>query len=148
MQKIVECVPNFSEGRDQAILKQITNQIASVQGVQVLDVDPGESTNRTVVTFIGSPEAVKEGAFRAAKAASELIDMTRHKGEHARFGALDVCPFVPVAGVTMDECVQIANEVGQRIGDELGIPVYLYENAAKLPERQNLAKIRAGEYEG
>ena len=148
MQKIVECVPNFSEGRDQAILKQITNQIASLQGVQVLDVDPGESTNRTVVTFIGSPEAVKEGAFRAAKAASELIDMTRHKGEHARFGALDVCPFVPVAGVTMDECVQIANEVGQRIGDELGIPVYLYENAAKLPERQNLAKIRAGEYEG
>ena len=121
MQKIVECVPNFSEGRDQAILKQITNQIASVQGVQVLDVDPGESTNRTVVTFIGSPEAVKEGAFRAAKAASELIDMTRHKGEHARFGALDVCPFVPVAGVTMDECVQIANEVGQRRRVQLAI---------------------------
>lgn len=148
MQKIVECVPNFSEGRDKVVLNQITDQIASVQGVQVLDVDPGESTNRTVVTFIGSQEAVKEAAFRAAKAASELIDMTRHKGEHARFGALDVCPFVPVAGVTMEECVQIANEVGKRIGEELAIPVYLYENAATQAERQNLAKVRAGEYEG
>ncbi|MFQ5633292.1 MAG: glutamate formimidoyltransferase, partial [bacterium] len=122
MQKIVECVPNFSEGRDKNLLKQITDQIESVQGIQLLDVDAGESTNRTVVTFIGSPEAIKEAAFRGAKAASELIDMAKHKGAHARMGAMDVCPFVPVAGVTMDDCVQIAREVGQRIGEELGIP--------------------------
>lgn len=148
MQKIVECVPNFSEGRDTNLLKQITDRIESVQGIKLLDVDPGESTNRTVVTFIGDPEAVKEAAFRGAKAASELIDMTKHKGEHARFGALDVCPFAPVAGVTMEDCVAIANEVGKRIGDELKIPIYLYEHAAKRPERSNLAKVRAGEYEG
>lgn len=148
MEKIVECVPNFSEGRDKSIIKQITDQIASVQGIELLDVDSGESTNRTVVTFIGSPEAVKEAAFRGAQAAAALIDMSRHKGEHARFGALDVCPFVPVANVTMEECVQIAREVGKRIGEELQIPVYLYEYAAARPERRNLAKIRAGEYEG
>jgi glutamate formiminotransferase/formiminotetrahydrofolate cyclodeaminase len=148
VQKIVECVPNFSEGRDKNLLKQITDRIESVQGIKLLDVDPGESTNRTVVTFIGSPEAVKEAAFRGAKAASELIDMAKHKGEHARFGALDVCPFVPVAAVTMADCVAIANEVGKRIGEELNIPVYLYEHAAKKPERRNLAKVRAGEYEG
>jgi glutamate formiminotransferase/formiminotetrahydrofolate cyclodeaminase len=147
MKKIVECVPNFSEGRDATIIKQITDQIDSVKGVTLLDVDPGEDTNRTVVTFIGSPEAVKEAAFRAAKKAAELIDMSKHHGSHPRMGALDVCPFVPVAGVTMNDCVAIAKEVGQRIGEELQIPVYLYEYSATRPERKNLAAIRAGEYE-
>ncbi len=148
MPKIVECVPNFSEGRDLAIIKQITDEIEAVQGVQLLDVDPGESTNRTVVTFIGAPEPVKEAAFRAVKKAAELIDMRHHHGEHARFGATDVLPFVPVAGVTMEECAEYARETGKRIGEELGIPVYLYEHAASTPERQNLATVRAGEYEG
>lgn len=148
MEKIVECVPNFSEGRDKQVIKQITDAIESVQGVRLLDVDPGESTNRTVVTFIGPPEAVAEAAFRAAKKAAELIDMSRHHGEHPRMGATDVIPFVPVAGVTMDECVQLAHQVGRRIGEELGIPVYLYEHAATRPERRNLATTRAGEYEG
>ncbi|KAA3620482.1 MAG: glutamate formimidoyltransferase [Calditrichaeota bacterium] len=148
MKKIIECVPNFSEGRNLAVIQEITDTIESVQGIQLLDVDPGESTNRTVVTFIGEPEPVKEAAFRAVKKASELIDMTKHSGEHARFGATDVCPFIPVAGATMKDCVAIAREVGQRIGDELAIPVYLYENAASVPERQNLAKVRSGEYEG
>lgn len=148
MQKIVECVPNFSEGRDRNLIKQITDQIESVQGVELLDVDPGASTNRTVVTFVGAPEAVAEAAFRAARKAADLIDMRHHHGEHARFGALDVCPFVPVAGVTMDDCVQLAHAVSKRIGDELGIPVYLYEAAATVPERRNLAAVRAGEYEG
>ncbi len=148
MPKIVECVPNFSEGRDLAIIKQITDEIEAVQGVQLLDVDPGESTNRTVVTFIGAPEPVKEAAFRAVKKAAELIDMRHHHGEHARFGATDVLPFVPVAGVTMEECADYARETGKRIGEELGIPVYLYEHAASTPERQNLATVRAGEYEG
>ncbi len=148
MPKIVECVPNFSEGRDLAIIKQITDEIEAVQEVQLLDVDPGESTNRTVVTFIGAPEPVKEAAFRAVKKAAELIDMRHHHGEHARFGATDVLPFVPVAGVTMEECAIYARETGKRIGEELGIPVYLYEHAASTPERQNLATVRAGEYEG
>ncbi|HHL73496.1 MAG TPA: glutamate formimidoyltransferase [Bacteroidetes bacterium] len=148
MPKIVECVPNFSEGRDLAIIKQITDEIEAVQGVQLLDVDPGESTNRTVVTFIGAPEPVKEAAFRAVKKAAELIDMRHHHGEHARFGATDVLPFVPVAGVTMEECADYARETGKRIGEELGLPVYLYEYAASTPERQNLATVRAGEYEG
>jgi glutamate formiminotransferase/formiminotetrahydrofolate cyclodeaminase len=148
MQQIVECVPNFSEGRDRVLIKKITDQIESVRGVQLLDVDPGESTNRTVVTFIGTPEAVAEAAFRAAKQAAELIDMSKHHGEHARMGATDVIPFVPVAGVTMEDCVEIARAVGKRIGEELGIPVYLYEHAATKPERRNLAKVRAGEYEG
>jgi len=148
MKKIVECVPNFSEGCDASLIKQITDQIESVKDIQLLDVDPGADTNRVVVTFIGSPEAVKEAAFRAAKRAHELIDMSKHRGSHARLGALDVCPFVPVAGVTMDECVAMANEVGRRIGEELQIPVYLYEYAATRPERKNLATIRAGEYEG
>jgi glutamate formiminotransferase/formiminotetrahydrofolate cyclodeaminase len=146
--KVIECVPNFSEGRDLAIIKQITNVIESVQGIRLLDVDPGESTNRTVVTFVGEPEPVKEAAFRAVQKAAELIDMSTHKGEHARFGATDVCPFVPVSGATMEECVEIARQVGQRVGEELGIPVYLYENAANKPERRNLADVRAGEYEG
>jgi len=148
VKKVIECVPNFSEGRDLAIIKQITDVIEGVQGIQLLDVDPGESTNRTVVTFIGEPEPVKEAAFRAVQKAAELIDMSTHAGEHSRFGATDVCPFVPVAGATMDECAEIAREVGQRIGGELGIPVYLYEHAASTPERRNLADVRAGEYEG
>ena len=148
MKKVIECVPNFSEGRDLAVIKQITDVIESVQGVQLLDVDPGESTNRTVVTFIGEPGPVKEAAFRAVKKAAELIDMSNHKGEHSRFGATDVCPFVPVSNASMEECAEIARQVGQRIGEELGIPVYLYEHAASTPERQNLAKVRAGEYEG
>ena len=148
MKKVIECVPNFSEGRDLAVIKQITDVIESVQGVQLLDVDPGDSTNRTVVTFIGEPGPVKEAAFRAVKMAAELIDMSNQKGEHSRFGATDVCPFVPVSNVSMEECAEIARQVGQRIGEELGIPVYLYENAASKPERQNLAKVRAGEYEG
>ena len=148
MKKVIECEPNFSEGRDLAVIQQITDVIESVQGIQLLDVDPGESTNRTVVTFIGEPEPVKEAAFRAVKKAAELIDMSKHKGEHSRFGATDVCPFVPVSNASMDECAEIARQVGQRIGEELGIPVYLYEHAASQPERQNLAKVRAGEYEG
>jgi len=148
VKKVIECVPNFSEGRDMAVIKQITDVIESVQGIRLLDVDPGESTNRTVVTFIGEPEPVKEAAFRAVQKASELIDMSLQHGEHARFGATDVCPFVPVSGATMEDCAEIARQVGQRIGDELAIPVYLYEHAANSPERQNLAKVRAGEYEG
>ena len=141
-------MPNFSEGRDPTVIRQITDAIEAVRGVQLLDVDPGESTNRTVVTFIGAPEPVAEAAFRATQKAAELIDMTRHRGEHARFGATDVCPFVPVSGVSMDECVQIARAVGRRIGEELGIPVFLYEHAASDPQRRNLADVRAGEYEG
>jgi glutamate formiminotransferase/formiminotetrahydrofolate cyclodeaminase len=146
--KIIECVPNFSEGRDLAVIRQITDAIEAVQGVRLLDVDPGESTNRTVVTFIGAPEPVAEAAFCAVRKAAELIDMAQHRGEHARFGATDVCPFVPVSGATMEECADIARAVGRRIGDELGIPVFLYEHAASTPQRRNLADVRAGEYEG
>ncbi|MCK5410880.1 MAG: glutamate formimidoyltransferase [Gemmatimonadetes bacterium] len=148
MERIVECVPNYSEGRDEALLREITGAIESVSGITLLDVDPGANTNRTVVTFIGPPETVGEAAFQGAKRASELIDMREHHGAHPRFGATDVVPFVPVAGVTMDDCVEIARRVGRRIGDELGIPVYLYERAATLPERRNLAAVRSGEYEG
>ena len=148
MNRIIECVPNFSEGRDPAIIRQITDAIESVHGIRLLDVDPGESTNRTVVTFIGEPEPVAEAAFRAAHKASELIDMSRHEGEHARFGATDVCPFVPVSGVTMEDCIEVARAVGRRIGEELGIPVYLYDQAASRPERRSLSDVRAGEYEG
>ena len=148
MKKIIECVPNFSEGRDLSVIKQSTDVIEGVQGVELLDVDPGEITNRTVVTFIGEPEPVKEAAFRAVQKAADLIDMSKHSGEHARFGATDVCPFVPVAGATMADCAEIAREVGKRIGEELGIPVYLYEHAASTPDRQNLATVRSGEYEG
>jgi len=148
VKKVIECVPNFSEGRDLSIIKQITDVIESVQGIELLDVDPGDSTNRTVVTFIGEPKPVAEAAFRAVQKAAELIDMSTHSGEHSRFGATDVCPFVPVSGATMEDCAEIARQVGQRIGEELAIPVYLYEHAASMPERQNLAKVRAGEYEG
>ncbi len=146
--KLVECVPNFSEGRDKDKIQAICREIENTPGVKLLDVDPGESTNRTVVTFVGPPEAVKEAAFRAIKKAAEIIDMTKHKGAHPRIGATDVCPFVPVSGVTMEECVQLANELAERVGRELGIPVYLYEEAARKPERKNLANIRSGEYEG
>ncbi len=148
MDKIVECVPNFSEGRDMKVIEQIVDAIKEVENVYVLDVDPGEATNRTVVTFVGTPEGVKEAAFRAIKKAAELIDMRKHHGEHPRIGATDVCPFVPVKGVTMEDCVKLAEELGERVGKELGIPVYLYEYAAKEDYRRNLADIRAGEYEG
>jgi glutamate formiminotransferase/formiminotetrahydrofolate cyclodeaminase len=146
--KIVECVPNFSEGRDKTVIDAITSEIKDTQDVKLLDVDMGADTNRTVVTFVGSPEGVKEAAFKAIKAASQLIDMTKHKGAHARMGATDVCPFIPVSGVTMQDCIQIANEVGEKVGRDLEIPVYLYENAARKEDRQNLAIVRSGEYEG
>jgi glutamate formiminotransferase/formiminotetrahydrofolate cyclodeaminase len=146
--KLVECVPNFSEGRDPEKIRAITREIETVPGIKLLDVDPGESTNRTVVTFIGTPEAAVEAAFRAVAKAAELIDMRAHRGAHSRIGATDVCPFVPVSGVTMEECVRLAEELGARVASELKIPVYLYEAAARKPERRNLAAIRAGEYEG
>jgi glutamate formiminotransferase / formiminotetrahydrofolate cyclodeaminase len=146
--KIIECVPNFSEGRDMGIIKQITGVIESVEGVKLLDIDPGKDTNRTVVTFVGDPEAVCEAAFLSAKKASELIDMSKHHGEHPRMGATDVCPFIPVAGITMKETVVYARKVAERIGNELAIPVYCYENAAFSSERRNLAFCRSGEYEG
>jgi glutamate formiminotransferase / formiminotetrahydrofolate cyclodeaminase len=146
--KIIECVPNFSEGRDMKIIRQITDVIESVEGVKLLDVDPGKDTNRTVVTFVGNPEAVSEAAFLAVRKASEVIDMSKHHGEHPRMGATDVCPFVPVSGITMEETVIYARKVAERIGTELGIPVYCYENAAFREERRNLANCRSGEYEG
>ena len=147
-QRVVECVPNFSEGRDKAKLKQIADAIEAVPGVSLLDVDPGADTNRTVVTFAGEPKAVAEAAFQAIAKAAQVIDMSQHRGAHPRMGATDVCPFVPISGVTMEDCVAIAREVGERVGRELEIPVYLYEAAASRPERKNLAAIRKGEYEG
>lgn len=146
--QLVECVPNFSEGRDMAIIDQITAEIKSVEGVSLLNVDPGAATNRTVVTFIGEPETVCEAAFKAIRKAQELIDMKNHHGEHPRMGATDVCPLVPVAGITMEETVEYARKLAKKVGDELGIPVYCYESAAFTPERKNLAVVRAGEYEG
>jgi len=146
--KLIECVPNFSEGRDRAVLDAITAEISGTEGARLLDVDMGAATHRTVVTFVGTPAAVEEAAFRAIRTAAERIDMSRHHGEHARMGATDVCPFVPLAGATMDDCVAIARRLGERVGRELGIPVYLYEAAANRPERRALADIRAGEYEG
>jgi len=148
MEKVVECVPNFSEGRDREKIDAITAEIETVDDVKLLDVDPGESTNRTVVTFVGSPEAVVEAAFRATAKAAEVIDMSTHSGAHSRMGATDVVPFVPVAGVTMEDCVELAGKLGKRVGEGLGIPVYLYENAATAPERKNLARVRKGQYEG
>jgi glutamate formiminotransferase/formiminotetrahydrofolate cyclodeaminase len=148
MKQLIECVPNFSEGNNMAIIKQITNEIESVEGVSLLDVDPGKATNRTVVTIVGTPNEVCEAAFLAVKKASELIDMRNHKGAHPRFGATDVCPLVPVAGITMEETVQYARKLAKRIGEELKIPIYCYENAALIEERKNLAVCRAGEYEG
>src|SRR6266498_664793 len=148
MRKLIECVPNFSEGRDLEVIRQITDAIESVEGVSLLDVDPGASTNRTVVTFVGSPEAAVEAAFRGIQKAAELIDMRRHKGAHPRMGATDVCPFIPVSNVSWEEAIACAKQLGKRVGDELNIPVYLYEKAAKGESRANLAVIRAGEYEG
>ncbi len=148
MQKLIECVPNFSEGRDLNVIRQITDAIKSVEGVSLLDVDPGASTNRTVVTFVGSPEAAVEAAFRAIQEAMELIDMRKHKGAHPRMGATDVCPFIPVSNVSWDEAIACAKQLGTRVGDELNIPAYLYEKAAKDKSRSNLSVIRAGEYEG
>jgi glutamate formiminotransferase/formiminotetrahydrofolate cyclodeaminase len=148
MKKLIECVPNFSEGRDLNIIRQITDEIEKIDGVKLLDVDPGATTNRTVVTFVGTPDEVVEAAFQAVKKARELIDMRRHTGDHPRFGATDVCPLVPVSGVTMEEVAGYARKLGQRIGSELGIPVYLYENAASSEIRRNLANCREGEYEG
>ncbi len=145
---LIECVPNFSEGVDLGIIKQITDQIELVDGVMLLDVDPGKATNRTVVTFVGQPDAVIEAAFMAIKKASELIDMSKHKGEHPRMGATDVCPLIPVSGVTMEETVLYAQKLGKRVGEELEIPVYLYESAQPNESRNNLSVIRAGEYEG
>jgi glutamate formiminotransferase/formiminotetrahydrofolate cyclodeaminase len=146
--QVVECVPNFSEGRDMAKIRQITDAIEAVQGVSLLDVDPGSDTNRTVVTFVGSPEAVVEAAFQAVKTAAKVLDMTSHHGAHPRMGATDVCPFVPVEGVTLEDCAQLARTLGERVGRELEIPTYLYEHAASRPERRNLAVVRKGEYEG
>ena len=146
--QVVECVPNFSEGRDLAKIRQITDAIKGVAGVQLLDVDPGADTNRTVVTFVGSPEAVVEAAFQAVKTAARVLDMTTHHGAHPRMGATDVCPFVPVEGITLDECAALARLLGERVGRELALPTYLYEAAASRPERRNLAVVRKGEYEG
>src|SRR5438445_2375985 len=148
MQKLIECVPNFSEGRDPDIIRQITDAIASVDGVSLLDVDPGATTNRTVVTFVASLEAAVESAFRGIQKAAELIDMRKHKGAHPRMGATDVCPFIPISNVNWEEAIACAQKLGKRVGEELKIPVYLYEKAAKDKSRSNLAVIRAGEYEG
>ncbi len=148
MKKLIECVPNFSEGRDVGLISQITAEIERVDGVKLLDVDPGATTNRTVVTFVGTPDEVVEAAFQAVKKAQELIDMRHHKGDHPRFGATDVCPLIPISGITMEETAEYARRLGKRIGDELGIPIYLYENAATEDKRRNLANCREGEYEG
>ncbi|MCC6684321.1 MAG: glutamate formimidoyltransferase, partial [Bacteroidia bacterium] len=147
-QQLIECVPNFSEGNDMGIIKQITNAIESVDGIKLLDVDPGKATNRTVVTFVGNPDAVVEAAFRGIQKAAEVIDMSKHKGEHPRMGATDVCPFIPVSGISMDETAAYAKQLAKRVGEELKIPAYLYEYAQSNPERKNLSIIRAGEYEG
>src|SRR6266566_1264024 len=148
MRKLIECVPNFSEGRDLEVIRQITDAIESVDGVSLLDVDAGASTNRTVVTFVGNPDAAVEAAFRGIKKAAELIDMRKHKGAHPRMGATDVCPFIPVSNISWEEAIACANKLGKRVGEELSIPVYLYERAAKDATRSNLSVIRAGEYEG
>jgi glutamate formiminotransferase/formiminotetrahydrofolate cyclodeaminase len=148
MTRIVECVPNFSEGRDTNVIDAIADSIRGVRGVKLLSVEPDKDYNRSVVTFVGEPGAVVEAAFRATTTAAERIDMTKHKGEHPRMGATDVVPFIPVSGVTMEDCVHLANEYGKRVADELSIPVFLYEEAARTHERRNLAAIRKGEYEG
>jgi glutamate formiminotransferase/formiminotetrahydrofolate cyclodeaminase len=146
-QPLIECVPNFSEGRDPAVLKQITDAIEAVEGVKLLDVDPGKATNRTVVTFVGAPEPVIEAAFQAMKKASEVIDMSKHTGEHPRMGATDVCPLIPIAHITMEEVAEWAHKLARRAGEELGIPIYMYESAATKPAWRNLATVRSGEYE-
>jgi len=146
--KLIECVPNFSEGKDLAKIKAITNAIESVDGITLLDVDPGADTNRTVVTFVGNPDAVGEAAYLGIKTATEVIDMSKHKGAHPRMGATDVCPFIPISNVSDEECIDLSKEIGQRVGEELSIPVYLYEHSAQTPERKSLPDIREGEYEG
>ena len=146
--KIIECVPNFSEGRNLDIIDKIASAVKSTKNVKLLDVEPDRDYNRTVITFAGEPSGVKEAAFNAISTASELIDMSRQKGEHPRIGATDVCPIIPVANATREECIRIANELGRDVGEKLGIPVYLYEDAARSEERRNLANIRKGEYEG
>ncbi|PQB04098.1 glutamate formimidoyltransferase [Aureitalea marina] len=148
MKQLIECVPNISEGRDLEKIDQITAVVETVEGVRLLDVDPGQATNRTVITFVGEPEPVIEAAFRLISRASELIDMRNHQGEHPRFGATDVCPLIPIANISMEETAQYAHKLGKRVGEELGIPGYFYENAASSEERRNLANCRAGEYEG
>jgi len=145
--KIIECVPNFSEGRDLKVLEQITKEIETVDGVALLDVDPGKATNRTVVTFVGEPELVIEAAFRAIKKAAQLIDMSKHKGEHPRMGATDVCPLIPIANISMEETAEYAHRLAKRVGEELDIPIYMYESAATVASRKNLAHVRTGEYE-
>ena len=146
--KLIECVPNFSEGKDPAKIKAITDAIESVDGITLLDVDPGADTNRTVVTFVGNPDAVSEAAYLGIKMAAEVIDMSKHKGTHPRMGATDVCPFIPISNVSNEECIDLSKEIGQRVGEELSIPVYLYEHSAQTPERKSLPDIREGEYEG
>jgi glutamate formiminotransferase/formiminotetrahydrofolate cyclodeaminase len=148
VQQIIECVPNFSEGRNLFIIKQITDEIEAIEGVRLLNVDPGKATNRTVVTFVGTPNQVIEAAFQAIKKASEIIDMSKHSGEHPRMGATDVCPLIPISGITMEETAEYARKLAKRVGDELAIPAYLYEAAAIIPGRNNLSEIRSGEYEG
>ncbi|HAW52734.1 MAG TPA: glutamate formimidoyltransferase [Flavobacteriales bacterium] len=148
MRQLIECVPNISEGRDMSIINEIAHTAETVEGVKLLDIDPGRATNRTVKTFVGEPDAVIEAAYRLIKKASELIDMRKHKGEHPRMGATDVCPLVPIANISMEETAGYAQKLGERVGKELNIPVYLYENAAKIAERKNLAYCRSGEYEG
>lgn len=147
MRQLIECVPNFSEGRDMGVIKQITDVIEKIEGVKLLDVDPGEATNRTVITFVGEPKNVMEAAYQAIRKAKEVIDMRHHHGAHPRMGATDVCPLVPVANITLGECAELARQLGKRVGDELGVPVYAYESAAFTPERRNLAVCRKGEYE-
>ena len=146
--KIIECVPNFSEGRDLNIINLISNSIESVSGITLLDVDPGADTNRTVVTFVGDPDSVIEAAFIGIKKAAEIIDMRTHTGAHARMGATDVCPFVPISGISMEDCVKYSKLLGERVGEELKIPIFLYEYSASKPDRTNLATVRSGEFEG
>jgi len=148
MKKLIECVPNFSEGRNNQIIDQITNEIKSVENVKLLDVDPGKATNRTVVTFVGEPDSVIEAAFLAIKKASELIDMSKHSGEHPRMGATDVCPLIPISNITIEETIEYSHKLAKRVAEELNIPVYLYEYSATKEDRKNLANIRKGEYEG
>ncbi len=147
-QQLIECVPNFSEGNDMSVIKQITSEIEGMDGVKLLDVDPGKATNRTVVTFVGTPKEVITAAVRAAKKAAELIDMSQHHGEHPRFGAIDVCPLIPVANISMAETVEHAHELARQLGEDAGLTIYCYEHAARSEQRRNLAVVRAGEYEG
>src|SRR6202012_1659840 len=146
--KLIECVPNFSEGVNMDIIKQITDEVESVDGVRLLNVDPGKATNRTVVTFVGEPDAVIDAAFLAIKKAGEVIDMSKHHGEHPRMGATDVCPLIPISNITLNETAEYAKKLAKRVGEELNLPVYLYEYAQANKERNNLSVIRAGEYEG